>query len=75
MMGRLTFIPFLIYSLSVGMHHLFMDPEHGAGFKFLQMSRRESVPTRNSRASPANPQRRSSSSFSTAAAMPASRTP
>jgi cytochrome c oxidase subunit 1 len=37
-MGRLTFILFLIYSLPVGMHHLFMDPEHGAGFKFLQMS-------------------------------------
>jgi cytochrome c oxidase subunit 1 len=36
-MGRLSFILFLLYSLPVGMHHLFMDPEHGAGFKFLQM--------------------------------------
>ena len=27
-MGRLTFILFLIYCLPVGMHHLFMDPEH-----------------------------------------------
>lgn len=36
-MGRLTFILFLIYSLPVGMHHLFMDPEHGTGFKFIQM--------------------------------------
>ena len=35
-MGRLTFILFLIYSLPVGMHHLFMDPEHATGFKFLQ---------------------------------------
>ena len=26
-MGRLTFILFLIYSLPVGMHHLFMDPQ------------------------------------------------
>jgi cytochrome c oxidase subunit 1 len=36
-MGRLAFILFLLYSLPVGMHHLFMDPEHGTGFKFLQM--------------------------------------
>ncbi len=35
-MGRLTFIMFLIFSVPVGMHHLFMDPEHGSGFKFLQ---------------------------------------
>jgi cytochrome c oxidase subunit I len=35
-MGRLTFIMFLIFSLPVGMHHLFGDPEHGVGFKFVQ---------------------------------------
>ena len=35
-MGRLTFIMFLVFSLPVGLHHLFMDPEHGSGFKFLQ---------------------------------------
>ena len=35
-MGRLTFIMFLVFSLPVGMHHLFADPEHGAGFKFVQ---------------------------------------
>ena len=35
-MGRLTFIMFLIFSLPVGMHHLFGDPEYGSGFKFLQ---------------------------------------
>ena len=36
-MGRLTFVLFLIYSLPVGMHHLFMDPEQSTGFKFVQM--------------------------------------
>jgi cytochrome c oxidase subunit 1 len=35
-MGRLTFIMFLLFSLPVGMHHLFADPEYGSGFKFLQ---------------------------------------
>jgi cytochrome c oxidase subunit 1 len=34
-MGRLTFILFLLYSLPVGLHHLFMDPEQATGFKFL----------------------------------------
>jgi cytochrome c oxidase subunit I len=37
-MGRLTFILFLIYSLPVGIHHLFMDPQQSSAFKFLQMS-------------------------------------
>ncbi|MBV8095081.1 MAG: cbb3-type cytochrome c oxidase subunit I [Acetobacteraceae bacterium] len=37
MMGRLTFVAFLLYSLPVGMHHLFMDPEHSTGFKFVHM--------------------------------------
>ena len=37
-MGRLSFILFLLYSLPVGLHHLFMDPEHSSGFKFLQMA-------------------------------------
>jgi cytochrome c oxidase subunit 1 len=36
-MGRLAFVLFILYSLPVGMHHLFMDPEHSNGFKFLQM--------------------------------------
>ena len=35
-MGRLTFIMFLVFSLPVGLHHLLADPEHGAGFKFVQ---------------------------------------
>ena len=29
MMGRLTFVLFLVFSLPVGMHHLMMDPQHG----------------------------------------------
>lgn len=37
-MGRITFILFLLYSLPVGLHHLFMDPEHSTGFKFIQMT-------------------------------------
>lgn len=36
-MGRLSFLLFLVFSLPVGMHHLFMDPEQGNGFKFVQM--------------------------------------
>lgn len=36
-MGRLAFILFLLYSLPVGLHHLFMDPQESNGFKFLQM--------------------------------------
>jgi cytochrome c oxidase subunit 1 len=38
MMGRITFILFLLYSLPVGMHHLFMDPAVSSGFKFIQMT-------------------------------------
>jgi cytochrome c oxidase subunit 1 len=34
--GRLTFISFIVVSLPVGLHHIFGDPEIGAGFKFLQ---------------------------------------
>jgi cytochrome c oxidase subunit I len=37
-MGRISFILFILYSLPVGMHHLFMDPEHSTGFKFVQMT-------------------------------------
>jgi cytochrome c oxidase subunit I len=35
-MGRVTFIMFLLFSIPVGIHHLFADPEVGIGFKFLQ---------------------------------------
>lgn len=37
LMGRLSFVLFILYSLPVGFHHLFMDPQEPAGFKFLQM--------------------------------------
>ncbi len=37
-MGRLAFALLLVYSLPVGLHHLFMDPEQANGFKFLQMT-------------------------------------
>jgi cytochrome c oxidase subunit 1 len=36
MMGRLSFVLLVLYSLPVGMHHLFMDPEQSTGFKFVQ---------------------------------------
>src|SRR5450759_3788990 len=36
-LGRLSFVLLLLYSLPVGMHHLFMDPEQSTGFKFVQM--------------------------------------
>src|SRR5271167_3148149 len=34
--GRLTFIMFIVFSVPVGLHHLFQDPEIGSGFKFVQ---------------------------------------
>ena len=36
LMGRLSFMLLIIYSIPVGIHHLFMDPEHSTGFKFIQ---------------------------------------
>jgi cytochrome c oxidase subunit 1 len=35
-MGRLAFILFLVVAMPIGAHHLFADPQVGAGFKFLQ---------------------------------------
>ena len=35
-MGRLAFVLFLVFGVPVGLHHLFMDPEHGTAFKFVQ---------------------------------------
>ena len=35
MMGRLAFILFLVVSMPIGIHHLFMDPQVGPGFKFM----------------------------------------
>jgi len=34
--GRLTFIMLLVFSVPVGLHHMFADPQIGLGFKFLQ---------------------------------------
>jgi cytochrome c oxidase subunit 1 len=34
-MGRLSFILFLVVAMPIGVHHLFADPQVGAGFKFL----------------------------------------
>ena len=34
-MGRLAFILFLVVAMPIGIHHLFMDPEVGSGFKFM----------------------------------------
>jgi cytochrome c oxidase subunit 1 len=34
-MGRIAFIMFLVVAMPIGIHHAFMDPEVGAGFKFL----------------------------------------
>jgi cytochrome c oxidase subunit 1 len=34
-MGRLAFILFLVVAMPIGAHHLFQDPQVGAGFKFM----------------------------------------
>jgi cytochrome c oxidase subunit 1 len=34
-MGRLVFALFLVFSMPIGIHHLFADPQVGSGFKFL----------------------------------------
>jgi cytochrome c oxidase subunit 1 len=34
-MGRVTFVLLLVFSMPIGIHHLFTDPQIGAGFKFL----------------------------------------
>ncbi len=34
-MARIAFILFLVVAMPIGIHHSFMDPEVGAGFKFL----------------------------------------
>lgn len=46
-MGRVAFVLFLVFSMPIGMHHLFADPQVGAGFKFLHaaMTAMVSVPT------------------------------
>ena len=35
-MGRIAFLQLLIFAMPIGIHHLFADPQVGAGIKFLQ---------------------------------------
>lgn len=35
-MARVAFLMLLIFGLPIGMHHLYMDPPHSAGFKLMQ---------------------------------------
>jgi cytochrome c oxidase subunit I len=46
-MGRVAFVLFLVFSMPIGIHHLFADPHLGAGFKFVHamMTAMVSVPT------------------------------
>ncbi len=34
-MARLVFVMFLVFAMPIGVHHLFADPQLGAGFKFM----------------------------------------
>ena len=34
-MGRIAFLLLLVFSMPIGFHHLFADPQLGAGFKFI----------------------------------------
>jgi cytochrome c oxidase subunit 1 len=34
-MARISFVLFLVFSMPIGMHHLFQDPQVGSGIKFL----------------------------------------
>lgn len=46
-MARVAFVLFLVFSMPIGIHHLFADPEVGVGFKFLHaiFTAMVSVPT------------------------------
>jgi cytochrome c oxidase subunit I len=46
-MARVSFVLFLVFSMPIGIHHLFADPQVGAGFKFVHaaMTAMVSVPT------------------------------
>jgi cytochrome c oxidase subunit 1 len=46
-MARIAFALFLVFSMPIGIHHLFADPQVGAGFKFVHaaMTALVSVPT------------------------------
>jgi cytochrome c oxidase subunit 1 len=46
-MARVAFVLFLVFSMPIGIHHLFADPQVGAGFKFVHaaLTALVSVPT------------------------------
>ena len=46
-MGRVAFVLFLVFSMPIGIHHLFADPQIGSGFKFVHavFTAMVSVPT------------------------------
>jgi cytochrome c oxidase subunit 1 len=46
-MARVAFVLFLVFSMPIGIHHLFADPQVGMGFKFVHaaMTAMVSVPT------------------------------
>jgi cytochrome c oxidase subunit 1 len=46
-MARVAFVLFLVFSMPIGIHHLFADPQVGAGFKFMHavFTAMVSVPT------------------------------
>jgi cytochrome c oxidase subunit 1 len=46
-MGRVAFALFLVFSMPIGIHHLFADPQVGVGFKFVHaaMTAMVAVPT------------------------------
>ena len=46
-MGRVAFALFLVFSMPIGIHHLFADPQVGAGFKIVHaaMTAMVSIPT------------------------------
>src|SRR6187399_3021498 len=46
-MGRVAFVLFLVFSMPIGIHHLFADPQVGAGFKFVHaaMTALVTIPT------------------------------
>jgi cytochrome c oxidase subunit 1 len=46
-MARVAFVLFLVFSMPIGIHHLFADPQVGAGFKFVHavMTAMVSIPT------------------------------
>jgi len=46
-MARISFVMFLVFAMPIGIHHLFADPQVGAGFKFVHsvFTAMVSVPT------------------------------